>query len=131
VKHIAIIFVATLLIYSFYWEIESTSSFIQTNHHHELQQVTDFLQTQFSNYNITMIDCFWSYSSYPLGEFMHVRHKSWSDQESLESLQWKIDQVGLCILGKTGVAANLQLQASFKDAVVFENIDFMIIQTTT
>lgn len=131
VKYSSIILVAILFIYSFHCEVESTRSFIQTAHGHDLQEVTDFLKTQFYNQDITMIDCFWAYSLYPLGEFMHIRYECYSDQESFESLQWKIGQVGLCILGKTDATINLMLQESFKGSVVFENILFTIIHTTT
>lgn len=131
VKLISILFMAILFIYSSSSEIELTTNYIQNEHWYELQEASDFLKTQFYNQDLILIDCFWAYSSYPLGEFMNVLYESWSHQENLQSLQWGIDQVGLCILGKTGTPTNIMLQASFKDAVVFENIGYTIIHTTT
>ena len=134
-KIILITFVMTILIFSFYWETLSTGSFIQTSKNHDLQEVTDFLKTHFNNQNIAIVDCFWAYKYYPLGEFMHICYEGWSNQESFESLSWKIGQVGLCILGKTNTNAtiNLMLQESFKEFIVFhsENKLFIVIHMPT
>jgi len=130
-KYLSTTLVVILLVFSICCQIVATNNFMQTYHYHDVQEATDFLKTRYDNQDIMMIDCFWAISTYPLGEFMHIRDECWSGQESLESLRSKIGQVGLCILGKADATSNLVLRESFKDSVVFENIGFIIISTTT
>lgn len=110
-------------------EIKLTENFIQTYQSRELMEASGFLKTHFSNQDIIMIDCFWAYSDYPIGEFMHMYGEYWSSQENLADLQSKINQTGLCLLGKeySNATVNLALQESFKKYIVFDNSVYMII----
>lgn len=112
-------------------EFYLTVMYIQEPPTYDLREVANYLRDNYYDRNIAMIDCFWAYKYYPLGEFMYVRYEGWSNQESFENLRWKIGQVGLCILGKTDTTINLMLQESFMEFVVFENTHFIIIYVPT
>jgi len=101
--------------------------YIQEPPKHDLREVANYLRENYHGQNIVMIDCFWAYKYYPLGEFMNEVSEGWSNRESIEVLQENIRQVGLCILGKTEDAVNIEIQKMFNESVVWGNNSYYMV----